>query len=149
MTSDALHMIWKQNTKVPNGAVQTHQHTTTKKKNWVQKSREDDADFLFWQQKCNSPEGQTVNATFYIQVLDYLCKRIASVRPEIWRDRKFFLLHDNGYPHTAAIVQQFFDQKGVAQLSPDLSPSPPSRLFRFPKIKIVAKRWPLCFDRQH
>ncbi len=29
------------------------------------------------------PEGQTVNATFYVQVLDHLCKRIAHVRPEM------------------------------------------------------------------
>ncbi len=32
------------------------------------------------------PEGQTVNAMFYIQVLDRLCKRIAHVRPEMWRE---------------------------------------------------------------
>ncbi len=63
------------------------------------------------------PEGQTVNATFYIQVLNRLCKHIAHVRPEIWRDWKFFLLHDNARPHTAAIVQQFLAKKGVAQLS--------------------------------
>ncbi len=41
------------------------------------------------------PEGQTVNATFYIQVLDRLCTRIIRVRPEMRRDRKFFLLLDN------------------------------------------------------
>ncbi len=50
------------------------------------------------------PEGQTVNATFYIQVFDHLCKRIAHLRPEMWKDRKFFLLHNNVCPHTAAIV---------------------------------------------
>ncbi len=50
-------------------------------------------------------EGQTVNATFYVQVLDRLCKRISHVRPEVRRDRKFFLLHDNAHPNTAAIVQ--------------------------------------------
>ncbi len=32
------------------------------------------------------PEGQTVNATFYIQVLNNLCRYIAYVRPEMWRD---------------------------------------------------------------
>ncbi len=41
------------------------------------------------------PEGQIVNATFYIQILDRLGKRIARMRPKMWRDRKFFLLHDN------------------------------------------------------
>ncbi len=75
------------------------------------------------------PEGQTMNATFYVQVLDCLCKRIVCVRPEMWRDWKFFLLRDNVQPHTAVIVQQFLAKKGVAQLSqppysPDLSPLP-------------------------
>ncbi len=51
------------------------------------------------------PEGQTVNATFYVQVLDLLCKRIARARPEMWGDLKFFLLHDNAHPHTTAIIQ--------------------------------------------
>ncbi len=73
------------------------------------------------------PESQTVNATFYVQVLDHLCKCIARVRPEMWKDQKFFLLHDNVRSHTAAIVEQFLAKKGVAQLShlpylPDLSP---------------------------
>ncbi len=75
------------------------------------------------------PEGQTVNATFYVQVLDSLCKCIARVRPEMWRERKFFLPQDNAHPHTAAIIQQFLAKKGVAQLShppysPDLAPLP-------------------------
>ncbi len=52
------------------------------------------------------PESQTVNATFYAQVLDCLCNYIiACVRPEMWRDRKFFLLHDNAHSHTAVIMQ--------------------------------------------
>ncbi len=97
------------------------------------------------------PEGKTVNATFYIQVLDHLCKRIACVRPEMWRDRKFFLLHDNARPHLAVIIQQFLAKKGVAQLShPPYSPDLiPPHLLHFPKIKIEAERWPLCFDRRH
>ncbi len=34
------------------------------------------------------PESQTMNSTFYVQVLDSLCKHITRVRPEMWRDRK-------------------------------------------------------------
>ncbi len=88
------------------------------------------------------PEGQIVNATFYIQVLDHLCKRIACVRPEMWKDRKFFLLHDNACPATTAIIQQFWAKKGVAQLShrpfsPDLTPPP--NYFVFPKLKLEPK----------
>ncbi len=52
-------------------------------------------------------EGQTVNVTFYVQVLDYLWELIACVRPEMWRDWKVFFLHNNAHPHTAVIVQQF------------------------------------------
>ncbi len=63
------------------------------------------------------PEGQTVNAMFYVQVLDYLFKCIDSVRPAMWRDWKFFLLHDNARPHTAAIVQQLLTKIAVVQLS--------------------------------
>ncbi len=79
------------------------------------------------------PEGQTVDVAFYIQILDHLSKRIARVRPEMWRDRKFFLLHDIVCLHTATIVQLFLAKKGVEQLShpphsPDLSP-PPTILF--------------------
>ncbi len=36
------------------------------------------------------PEGQTVSTTFYVQVLDYLCERIAQ--------------RDNACLHTAAII---------------------------------------------
>ncbi len=91
------------------------------------------------------PEGQTMNATFYVQVLDRLCNRIASVRPEMWKNRKFFLLHDNVRPHTAAFIQQFLAKKAVPQLShppylTDLSPPPHPRLFHFPKIKTAAER---------
>ncbi len=86
------------------------------------------------------PESQTVNAIFYVQVLDRLCKRIARVKTEMWRDRKFFLLHDNACPHTAAIIQQFWAKKGVAQLShPPYSPDLRPQLFCFPKIKVEAE----------
>ncbi len=57
------------------------------------------------------PEGRTVNAVFYVQVLDHLCKHIAYVRLEMLRDQKFFLLYDNAHPHAAAIVQQFLAKK--------------------------------------
>ncbi len=84
-----------------------------------------------------------MNATFYVQVLDSLCEHIASVRPEMWRDPKFFLLHDNACLHTAVIIQQFLAKKGVAQLShnpylPDLSPEPHD-YFAFPKLTLELK----------
>ncbi len=92
-----------------------------------------------------------MNVTFYVQVLDHLCKSIARVRLEMWRDRKFFLLHHNAHPHTAAIIQQFWAKKGMAQLSHSIFTrfKPLLQLFCFLKIKIGAERWPLCCDRRH
>ncbi len=96
------------------------------------------------------PEGQIVNATFYVQVLNCLCKRIDSVR---WRDWKFLLLHNNARPHIAAIVQQFLAKKGLAQLShPPYLPhlrAPPD-YFAFPKLKLELEndRYALIEDIQ-
>ncbi len=59
-----------------------------------------------------------------------------------------FFPNDNVYPHTAAIIQQFFGQKrgGIVE-SPSIFKPP--LLFRLPKLKIGAERWPLYFDRRH
>jgi len=46
-------------------------------------------------------------------VLDRLCKRIARVRPALWKDRS---LRDNAPAHTAAIVTQSLARKMVAIL---------------------------------
>ncbi len=81
------------------------------------------------------------NATFYVQVLDRLCKSMAHVRPEMGRDQKSFLLHNNAHLHIAVIVQKFLVKKGVTQLSyppqsPDLS-LPPAPAF--PELKLELK----------
>ncbi len=88
-------------------------------------------------------EGQTVNATFCVQVLDHLCNRTAYVKPEMWRDRKFFRLYDNSRLHTATIIQQILAKKGVTKLSyppysPDLS-QPPLDYFAFSKLGLELK----------
>ncbi|XP_029155158.1 uncharacterized protein LOC114928239 [Nylanderia fulva] len=81
------------------------------------------------------PEGQTVNAAFYVQVLDRLRKRVARVRPAIkntWR-----LQHDNAPSHTALVVSEFLTKHGVTTLPhPPYSPDwAPPDFFLFPKIK--------------
>ncbi len=91
------------------------------------------------------PQGQTVNAQFYLLVLNRLMKRIQRVRPEFWKRRSFFLLHDNAPAHTAAVIVRFLAEKGVPVLnhppySPDLSPP---RLFSIPQIKIGPQGRPL------
>ncbi len=62
--------------------------------------------------------------------------------PEMWRDRKFFLLYDNARPHIAVIIQQLLAKKGVAQLShPSIFArfNPPPNYFAFPKLKLGLK----------
>ena len=45
------------------------------------------------------PEGQKVNAKFYMGVLDRLLKRIQQVRTAKFQSNEWFLLHDNAPSH--------------------------------------------------
>ncbi|VVC39136.1 Transposase, type 1, partial [Cinara cedri] len=85
--------------------------------------------------------GITVNAEYYKNVLDRLCKRIARVRPALWKDRSFFSLHDNTPARTAAIVIQFLAKKMVPVLPhfPYSSDLNPPDYFLFPKLKMELK----------
>lgn len=71
------------------------------------------------------PTRQTVNAKFYVQVLDRLRKRVARVRPEI--KHAWILHHDNASSHTALTVREFLATKNIPTLpqppySPDMAP---------------------------
>jgi len=61
------------------------------------------------------PLGSTVNVEFYKIVLDRIYKKIARVRPALWKDQSFFLLHDNALTHTVTIVIQFWIKKKCFQ----------------------------------
>lgn len=81
------------------------------------------------------PPGQTMNATFYVNVLDRLRKRILRVRPDIADSWK--LHHDNAPCHTALLVREFLANHRVATLphppySPDIAPAD---FFLFPRLK--------------
>jgi len=54
------------------------------------------------------PEGQKVNAEFYVGVLDRLLKRIRRVRMAKFQSSEWFLLHDNTPSHNTAIVKKFW-----------------------------------------
>jgi len=81
------------------------------------------------------PPGQTVNQTFYQEVLERLRKRVAHVRPGITRT---WMLHNNNSPcHTAVSINEFFAEKSIPVVpqpphSPDLSPCD---FFLFPWFK--------------
>ena len=87
------------------------------------------------------PEGQKVNAEFYVGVLDRLLKRIRRVRMAKFQSSELLLFLDNAPYHNAAIVKKFLENRNVAVLhhapySPDLAPAD---YFLFPKFKFPLK----------
>ena len=81
------------------------------------------------------PPGQTVNQTFYREVLERLRKRVARVRPSI--ARTWVLHHDNAPCHTAVSINEFLAEKIIPVVpqppySPDLSLCD---FFLFPRLK--------------
>ena len=69
--------------------------------------------------------GETVNQTFYKDVLERLQKRVQRVRRDIADD--WVLHHDNAPAHTALSIREFLVKKTISVLphppySPDLAP---------------------------
>lgn len=85
------------------------------------------------------PQGKTVNAEFYKEVLQRLHKAVKRKRQDLaqrWR-----LHHDNAPAHTAFLVTSYLTRIGVEVLpqppySPDMSPPD---FFLFPKVKRCLK----------
>jgi histone-lysine N-methyltransferase SETMAR len=91
------------------------------------------------------PEGQTVNSTFYIEIIGRLLKSISRVRPQFRAEGSWFLLHDNAAFHSALVVKIFLAKQGVLEIShppysPDLAPADPF-LFSTVKTSIKGKRF--------
>jgi histone-lysine N-methyltransferase SETMAR len=82
------------------------------------------------------PPGQTMNQTYYIELLTKLRGKIRRKRPELWKNG--WILHqDNALAHSALLVRQFLAKKQVpvlhhAPYSPDLAPCD---FFLFPRSK--------------
>jgi len=87
------------------------------------------------------PEGQTVNAEFYCNVLRRLREDIRRKRPELWCPGNWLLHDDNAPSHRALVTLEFLAHKGIITLphppySPDLAPCD---CFLFPKMKLQLK----------
>jgi transposase len=87
------------------------------------------------------PQGQTVNAKFYCDVLRRLREVMRRKRPGKWRTNNWVLHHDNAPAHTALAVQHFLASKNMMVIphppySPDLAPCD---FFLLPKMKIKLK----------
>jgi transposase len=93
------------------------------------------------------PEGQTVNAEFYCNVLRRLREDIRRKRPELRCAGNWLLHNDNAPSHRALVTREFLAHKGIITLphspySPDFAPCD---FFLFPKMKLQLKG--RCFDR--
>ena len=87
------------------------------------------------------PEGQTVNKTYYLEVLTTLRERVRRKRPELWKEKSWILHQDNAPAHNALAVKSFLAKHGIPVLehppySPDLAPCD---FFLFPKVKSALK----------
>ena len=60
------------------------------------------------------PLGQTVNAAFYVEVLQRLRNRVAHVRPEITDE--WILQHANAPSHSSIMVKEFLAKKKIPTL---------------------------------
>ncbi len=83
------------------------------------------------------PQGGTVTADSYCDVLRRLKENLRRKRPDKWRGRNFLLLHDNATPHTTTPTLAFIGESGI-----DMAPHPPYSLdlapsdyFLFPRLK--------------
>jgi len=81
------------------------------------------------------PPGQTVNQTFYREVLERLRKRMARVQPGI--ASTWILHHDNAPCHTAVSIIEFVAEKSIPVVpQPPYSPHvSPCDFFLFPWLK--------------
>lgn len=90
------------------------------------------------------PQGTIVNTFYYQKVLDRLCKRITCVRLELWKDRSFFLLHDNATTISGQLAFSFYQKKKKFSCSyssfPVLTDLGFSDQFLFFKLKMDLKK---------
>lgn len=85
-------------------------------------------DGLFWcSRHClRSPEGQTVNQYYYIEVLTALHERVRKQRPDLWKTKSWKIHQDNALVCSALSLKGIFAKHGITVLvhppySPDLT----------------------------
>ena len=111
--------------------VETERFTETKKITEKQIKNQSHVDGFF---DCHgivhhefAPEDQTVNATFYMEVLKRLRYCVRRMRPELCEGRLWILHHDNAPAYSALIVREFLACNSITVLehpsySLDLAP---------------------------
>jgi hypothetical protein len=81
------------------------------------------------------PLGQTVNGTFYSEVLKRLGEGIRRKRPDKWEKNTWFFRHD-----MTLVVRKFLTSKNIRVIPPPHSPDlAPCDFILFPKMKLRPK----------
>jgi hypothetical protein len=90
------------------------------------------------------PQGRTVNKEFYLEVLQRLREAVRKKRPDVWRENRWMLQHDNAPSHSLFLVRDFLAKHATTVLpQPPYSPElAPADFFLFPKAQINAERPP-------
>jgi histone-lysine N-methyltransferase SETMAR len=88
-----------------------------------------------------APEGRTVNAEFYCNVLRRLREGIQRKRPELWRAGNWLLHNDNAPSYRALVTCEFLTHNSIITLPhlPYSSDLAPCDFFLFPKMKLQLK----------
>ena len=90
------------------------------------------------------PQGRTVNKEYYLEVMQSLHEAVRKKRPDVWRENRWMLQHDNAPSHSSFLVCDFLAKHATTVLpqppySPDLAPAD---FFLVSKAQINAERPP-------
>jgi hypothetical protein len=80
--------------------------------------------------------GQTVNSTYYCDVLQLLLEHMWRLRPELWRLKNWLLHHNKAPSHTSFLTREFLTKNNMAVI-----PSHPTSLFPRLKIKLEGRHF--------
>ena len=88
-----------------------------------------------------TPNGQTINKKYYLNVLRRLREAIRRKRPILWSSNSWMLHHDNVPTHRSSLVSDLLEKYGtVTVLQPPYSPDlAPGDYFMFPILKMRLK----------
>jgi len=87
-----------------------------------------------------TPQGQTTNQAYYVEILKRIREAVRRKRPELWPNN-WILHHDNAPTHKALSAKQCLPQKSITEMghsshSIDLAPND---FWLFTKIKFCVK----------
>jgi hypothetical protein len=84
--------------------------------------------------------GQTVNSTYYCDILRRLHENVRRLCPKLWLQKNWLLHHDNASSHTSFFTREFLTKNNITVVpqppySPDLAPCSCSLFYRL-KMKL-------------